>query len=182
MMKRLLVATGLVIALVLAASPAGAQQYPPSAFFVSVSDTTVVPGQTVTVSGSVTPGASGVEVSFFSVEVSLGSATPAVDGAFSLSATIPSDATVGEHTITAVDSTGLELSTGVTVVGAGQATAAAAGAAGAGGTGGGGLARTGGESLPLVGIAAVLLAGGGLLVLGSRRRRHASSSRGAGTA
>jgi LPXTG-motif cell wall-anchored protein len=171
MAKRLLLVAGLTVGLLLTASPAGAQQYPPGAFFLSLSDTTVVPGQTITVTGAVTPGATSVTFTFFSVAQDLGSATPDADGNVSTSLTIPTDATLGDHTITATDSTGLEVSADVTVVSADGAGAGAPGAAGAAGA----LPRTGSDSLPLLPVGAGLVAVGGVILLVTRRRLKASA-------
>jgi LPXTG-motif cell wall-anchored protein len=172
MVKRLLLVGGVAVGLLLTTGPAGAQQYPPGAFFLSLSDSTVVPGQTITATGAVTPGATSVTFTFFSVAQTLTTATPDADGNVSASLTIPTDAAVGDHTITATDSTGLEVSTSVTVVaaeGAGAGGQEAAGAAGA-------LPRTGDDSLPLLPVGAVLVALGGVCVLVARRRLKAAKA------
>lgn len=196
MVTRFLVVSGLAIGLLVAASPAGGQQYPPGSFILSLSATTVVPGQTISASGTLSPGATGVSFAFFSDEEDLGDATPDDDGNFTASLTIPSNATVGEHTITATDSNGFSASSGVTVVSAGAGGAGAGGAgaggAGAGGAGtgagttatgtgtgvsgaGGALPRTGDDvAVPLLRVGAVLLALGGLLVFVTRSRRGAT--------
>ncbi len=132
---------------------------------------------------------------FFSDEEDLGDATPDEDGNFTASLTIPSNATAGEHTITATDNTGRSVSSGVTVVAAGAGGAGAGGAgaggAGAGGAGAagagagatgvgatgatGGLPRTGDDlGVPLLRVGAVLLALGGLLVFMTRSRREST--------
>jgi LPXTG-motif cell wall-anchored protein len=180
MVKRLLLVAGLTVGLLLGTGSAGAQQYPPEPFFLAVSDSTVVPGQTITVTGHETPGATSVTFTFFSVAQSLGSTTPDANGDFSASVTIPSDATLGNHTITGTDNTGREVSASVTVVAAGEgddddeAVAAAPGAA-APGAEAGALPRTGDDSLPLLRVGALLLALGGVLVLLTRRRREAAA-------
>jgi LPXTG-motif cell wall-anchored protein len=179
MTKRLLLVIGLAAGLALASSaPAGAQEddgYPPDVFFLTVSDATPFPGQTITASGAMTPGSTSISFTFFSQPVGLGSTTPNPDGTFSSSVTIPSDATLGDHTLSATDSTGLTLSVALDVVAPGDAadddegvTAAAPGAAGAAGA----LPRTGDDtSLPLLRVGAVLVAAGGLLLFLTRRRR-----------
>lgn len=190
MVTRFLLVSGLVIGLLVAASPAGGQQYPPGTFFLSLSATTVVPGQTITATGRLTPGATSVSFAFFSDEDDLGDEAPDEDGNFSASLTIPSNATAGEHTITATDNTGRSVSSGVTVVaaGAGGAGAGGAGAGGAGAAGAGagvtgvgatgatgGLPRTGDDlGVPLLRVGAVLLALGGLLVFMTRSRREST--------
>ena len=158
---------GVLAALVGPASTAGAQQYPPGAFFITCTPTTVSPGQTISCSGTVTAGATTVSFTFFSVAQSVGSVTPAADGSFTAPVTIPTNATVGAHTLVATDNTGLEVSTALTVVGQG-----AAGAGAGAGTTGGGLPRTGDDtSIPLARIAALLVAGGGAALFFARRRR-----------
>jgi hypothetical protein len=172
MVKRLLLLGGVTIGLLLTTGPAGAQQYPPGAFFLSLSDTTVVPGQTITATGAVTPGATSVTFTFSSAPQTLTTATPDADGNVSASLTIPTDAAAGEHTITATDSTGLEVSASVTVVAADGAGAAAPGGPAAAGA----LPRTGGDSLPLLPVGAVLVALGGVCVLVARRHLKAAKA------
>ena len=58
---------------------------------------TVVPGETVSISGTAEPGAS-VEAVIHSTPRLLGSTTVAGDGTFALSATIPTDIEIGQHT------------------------------------------------------------------------------------
>jgi hypothetical protein len=188
MVKRLLLVAGLTVGLVLVTSTAGAQQYPPGTFPLTLSDTTVVPGQTITATGTLTPGATSVSFAFHSEEDDLGSTTPDAAGNHSASLTIPTNATLGSHTITATDNLGAQASAGVTVVAAGGGAGAAgagggaagAGVAGAGAVGGGaagGLATTGdNSSLPLLRVGAVLLALGGLLVFLTRRREESAVS------
>jgi LPXTG-motif cell wall-anchored protein len=171
MVKRLLVLGGLTVGLLLTTGPAGAQQYPPGAFFLTLSDTTVVPGQTITATAAVTPGATSVTFTLFSVAQTLATATPDAGGNVSASLTIPTDAAPGDHTITATDSTGLELSASVTVVGAEGAGAGAPGGPAAAGA----LPRTGDDSRPLLPVGAVLVALGGVLVVLARRRLKATA-------
>ncbi len=177
MVRRSLVVVAVIAALAVTAGPAsmaGAQQYPPGGFFISLSATTVVPGQTIDVNGAVSPGASAVTFTFFSVAQSLGSVTPAADGTFDASVTIPTDAELGSHTLVANDNTGLEVSAAVTVVAAGAGEGAGAGAGAGTGTGAGDLPRTGDDtSIPLARIAAVLVAAGGAALYFGRRRRSA---------
>jgi LPXTG-motif cell wall-anchored protein len=177
MRKRLLLVIGVLTGFVVGAAPASAQQYPPGAFFLTLSDTTVVPGQTISFTGAVSPDATTVTLTFFSVAQSLGSATPDDDGNISGSVTIPTDATLGTHTITAADDTGLEVSATVEVVSAQAAAGAGAGAAGAAaGQAGaaGGLPITGDDSVPMLRAGGALLALGCLLVFLTRRREPAS--------
>jgi LPXTG-motif cell wall-anchored protein len=195
MAKRLLLVIGLALGLALAGSgAAGAQEddgYPPDDDFITVDDTTVVVGQTITVtSGTYAAGAS-VSHTFASQPTDIGTATAGADGVAVLSATVPNVAP-GAHTITATgeDDTGgtLSQSVGITVVAAGDEAADddddVAGIAVDDGVAGavdddvdvaddaaGALPRTGDDSLPLLRVGAVLLAAGGLLVFLTRRRR-----------
>src|SRR5918911_456536 len=76
-----------------------AQQYPPSAPSVAVSDSTVTPGQSVSVSGSGWEAGTTVSLSFDSAAGSLGSANVRADGTFSMGVTIPASASAGTHLI-----------------------------------------------------------------------------------
>jgi len=169
MIRRCLLAVTVVGAMFVVAAPAGAQQYPPANNFIALSDTTLVPGQTFTITaGTFLPGST-VTITFLSDPVNLGSAIASAVGTVSTQATTPVDAPLGAHTVQASGQSAdgpLTLSASVTVVPA----AGAGGAAAAGG----GLPRTGDDtSIPLTRVAAVLLAGGGALVFAARRRRHA---------
>lgn len=171
MLKRtMLVAVAVSATLVLGAATAGAQVYPPPANFCTISDTTPTPGQTVTIScGTYLAGAT-VTFTFLSTPVVLGTVTADANGVATLTTAIPSDATLGDHTITVTGESAagpLTQTIPLTVVSAGAG-------AGAGGvaTGAGGLPRTGTDSsLPLARTAALLIAVGGVLVLAARRRR-----------
>lgn len=169
MLKRLLLVAGLTLGLIAAGAPAEAQQYPPAVTGCTVTDTTVTPGQSITITCSGYLGGVTVTFTFFSQPVDLGSATADASGVESFSATIPSNAAVGAHTITATGASAsgtLTNSVAVTVVGAG------AGAAGAGATGAGDLPRTGDDtSIPLARVAALLVAAGGIALFFARRRK-----------
>jgi LPXTG-motif cell wall-anchored protein len=177
MLKRtMLAALAVTAALTLGAAAAGAQ-YPPPPNFCTVSDTTPTPGQSITLTCGTYVAGSTVTFTFFSAPVTLGSATADANGVVTATVTIPADATLGEHTITATGPAAaggtLTNSVGITVVGAGQA--------GAGtfvpGTFTGALPRTGNDSsLPLARAGALLLAVGGVLVLAARRRRAESQN------
>jgi LPXTG-motif cell wall-anchored protein len=166
MIRRSLVVVGLFVALVVIAAPAGAQQYPPAANFLAVSDTTVVPGQTITITTGTYLSGSTVTFTFFSDPTTLGSAVANAVGVASAQATVPADAPLGTHTIQASGESAdgpLVQTVSVTVVPAAQAGAAVTGA----------LPRTGSNgTIPLTRVAAVLVAGGGALVFAARRRRH----------
>lgn len=143
--------------------------------FLAVSDNTVVRGQNIVVIGCCFDGT--VDVAIESVPQVLGQATAGDDGTFSLTVTIPSDAPLGPHAITATgdafDGSGrLKLSTPITVV-------AAAGAGGGGGGTGtkGDLPRTGENTFPLVQLGGVLVLAGAGMVLAVRSRRDATARR-----
>jgi len=168
MIRRSLVVVGLIAALVATAAPAGAQQYPPAANFLAVSDTTLFPGQTFTITtGTYLSGAT-VTITLFSDPTTLGSAVANAVGVASMQATIPTDTPLGTHVIQASGESAsgpLTQSVTVTVVPAAQA--------GAGAAVSGALPRTGSSgTIPLTRVAAVLIAAGGALVFGARRRRH----------
>ncbi|MGH9246016.1 MAG: LPXTG cell wall anchor domain-containing protein [Acidimicrobiales bacterium] len=155
MITRTLLAAVLLV--VLGAGAADAQEYPPQPDFLTVSDSTVFVGQTITVTARTFQPGSTVQ---FAINPPLGSGTANADGIASISATIPS-LSAGQHTITAtgVDTAGapLTVSGTVTVVVPAEAP----------------LPVTGANSLPLARIGIVAVAAGGLLVLFSRKRRAA---------
>ena len=78
--------TALMIALLvgLVATPASAQQYPPKKPTCQVSDTTISPGDQVTVSGEGWKPGSTVHFTLKPEGIDLGSATVAGDGSFSV--------------------------------------------------------------------------------------------------
>ena len=102
MFRRLVViAAASTAALVVGATPVGAQDYPPPNNFLTIDDTTPTPGQAVTIgSGTYVEGAP-VTVTLESAPVSLGAPNAGSDGTISLDTAIPADTTLGEHTITA---------------------------------------------------------------------------------
>ena len=166
----------LALAMMLLATPgiATAQGYG-TGNFLAVSDTTPTPGQSIGVTGCCFEGT--VEVAIESVHQVLGQATAGDDGTFSLTVTIPTDAPLGPHSITATgqalnESTILKLSTPITVVAAG------AGGGAGGGTGAkGDLPRTGENTLPLVQLGGILVLAGAGMALAVRSRRDATARR-----
>jgi hypothetical protein len=186
MLKRV---TGLAIAVTgvvgFMAAPAGAEGYPPAENGISVGCTTPAPGDTVTLTADgFTPGAN-VTVTLDPGPAALGSGAADADGAFTLDATIPTDAETGDHTITASGESAdglLSLTARVTVTAEGcEAPSAPApeGAAPAGGESNddGGLPVTGsGLTMLLLQVALALTAVGGAFMALSRRRRHARAS------
>jgi LPXTG-motif cell wall-anchored protein len=175
----------LVVAVALAgifalAAPAYGQQYPPEELFITVSDTTPTPGQTVTVTAGTFMTGTSVSITFHSVTRFLGEDDDVDEtGQTVQNVTIPADATLGTHTITASGTAPSgaprSLSTNITVVSAGGG--AAGGGTGTAATGVGttgaqrGLPRTGDNSIPLARVGLVTLAVGAGLVFVTRRRR-----------
>jgi hypothetical protein len=135
------------------AAPAAAQTYGTPT--LSVSDTTPVPGQTITISGTNWPANATDVITFASDPVTIATATNSATGDFSTSGTIPADATAGTHTITATSgSTSMSVEVTVSSTGAGT------------------LTRTGtSSSIPLARIGISLVAAGGIAVAAARRRR-----------
>lgn len=162
-MRRVFVLTAVAV-LTLTALPALGQDYPPDpgAGSAALSDTAVVPGQVITVSGSGWLPGSEVTITIFSTPRQLGTATVDGDGQFSTQVTIPSDLSPGEHTLrvegTNADNEPRTVDVAVTVAEPGAAADPD-------------LAVTGEGSLlaGLMGIG-LLGAGGGALVLARRRQ------------
>ncbi|HEX5367593.1 MAG TPA: LPXTG cell wall anchor domain-containing protein [Acidimicrobiales bacterium] len=199
MIRRALTVAVAAATMLAVAGAAQAQPYPPLAPTITLSSTVVVRGETVTVGGAGFAASSTVTITFFSHPVVLGSTTTDGNGGFSTSVTIPSDAKLGTHTMTAhgtaADGRPASASTTLTVV------AGTAGISGGGGAPGvaaeevafdellegagvgtfereaeGGLPRTGGDSVPLARIGAALLAVGGGLLFVTRRRRVSAAA------
>jgi LPXTG-motif cell wall-anchored protein len=166
--KRLLIVAAL--AALLHAAPAAGQEYPPGDDgdgdeAVTVDDATLRRGEEFTITATgFAPGAL-VTATFFSTPVVIGTSTADASGAVIITASVPEDAAFGSHTIlvSGEDADGglLELTATVEVVGA----------AGAGVGAGVDLPRTGTTTLPLTGVAAVLLSVGGAFFLTARRSR-----------
>lgn len=176
MFKRILVAATAAAALMLfLVSPASAQ-YQPSGSQV-LSSYVVVPGQTITVSGTGCAAGSRVTTSFDSTVLGTTAATSA--GTFSLQVTIPSSATLGNHQINSTCGA-LTLSSNIRVQSAsstgGTSTGGTAGTTGTTGGTGGALARTGVSTTPFLQVGFLLLAAGGafLAVARTRHRRTAA--------
>lgn len=156
--RRLAIAGVLTSLLLLVPSgTAGAQVYPPDGCQISISRSVVAPGDTVIVTGvDFLPGEN-VDLFLLSDPVFLATVVADSTGSFSTEVTIPLGTTPGLHQIRANSGT-CTLTADVTVTAPG-------------GPGGGGqLAFTGGNSLPLLWIALVLLALGTAFVVGARRR------------
>ena len=175
MLKRVLAVMALTVLGM--AAPAFAQQYPPSVNFLTISDATPSPGETITLTGQTFQAGSTVTLTLHSEPVTLGSATADAAGKMALQATIPSDTPLGSHTITAdgtaPDGSPLSLSVSLTVV-----PAAANGGTGANngnGNGSGNLPRTGAEwTLLLTKLGIGLAAAGGVFVAVAAKRRKSA--------
>jgi hypothetical protein len=152
---------GLLVGLV--AAPASAQQYPPKKPTCQVSDTTIIPGDQVTVSGKHWKPGSTVNFTLQPEGISLGSATVGQNGKFSAVVTIPESIQPGAHRIvcSGIDRKGDPVVLGIDVQILGV-------------VGGGGAAFTGSVlNVPLwiVLIAALFAAGVVAVAIGRRRRR-----------
>ena len=187
-MRKLVSALAIAAGLSLLAGPAFAQDYPPNTKKLTVSESTVSPGESFTISGDgAQPGAT---VTFTlkrssstlganhalaagtglcrlvaavrpqaQSSVPLGSTTANGDGEFSATVRIPSSTDPGVYTVAAT-SGGAVLAL-VTI-----RVAAASGI--------GDLPFTGGNVLPGLAIGATLIVAGGLLLLSLKRRRSAA--------
>ena len=173
--KRVLafVLSGAALAAVVAmAAPAGAQQYPPKPCIVTVSDSTVEPGQTIDITaGEFSPGTE-ITVTLTPDSVVLGTATVGESGTAVLSAVVPAGVAAGEHTI-AVNGVGCAAVT-VSITAAPASTAPAAAAPRPSPSGA--LPRTGGDPFPVARVGGALVAfGAGLVLLARQRRRRTST-------
>lgn len=150
--------------LLLSGGASAAPTYPPPTSSapggIQVSDTTPQPGETITVSGQGCQANTPLTVFFDSTQI--GSGTTDANGSFSISVTIPSDASPGHHTIsvTGANCPGSNV-LGIEVV-------APSSASGGGGT----LAGTGVAVVGIGALGVVLLAGGAMMLMAGRRRRH----------
>ena len=168
-MKRLFAAAAMAILFM--AAPAAAQQYPPAVNSLTVSDTTPTPGQTISIEGRTFAEGATVTVTLASDPVVIGSAAADASGVVTLQATIPTDTTLGQHTITAVgqapDGSELSVSVSITVVAADGAADDPAGGA---------LPRTGDDSsIPLAKLGVALAAVGGVVTAVAAKRRKAAA-------
>lgn len=144
---------------------AAAQQYPPTAEDLTVSDNTVAPGQTITVSGCCFTGT--VDITIESAPQLLGSADADASGVFRLEVIIPGDIEAGIHSLKA---------TGEAADGSGTLVLSATVHVTEAGSGVTGLAFTGKSTGSLVRLAVALVVVGGILVAVVRRRSTASSA------
>ena len=160
--------SALMIALIMAltVTPASAQQYPPERPTCPVSDTTVSPGDQVTVTGANWEAGSTVTITLQPEGINLGSATVGANSSFSVTVTIPDSVQPGPHRIVCsginLEGISVSRSTAIQVLG---------GVVG----GGGGAAFTGSTlNVPLwmVLIAGLFGVGVALVLVGRRRSRR----------
>jgi len=134
---------------------------------ITVDPSTFEAGDIVTVTGTGFQPNFETIIEFNSVTVQVGTALTDAAGSFEVQVTIPTDATDGPHTITAVcDTDGNISSTDVTVSSTNATTTTT--------IGGGPLPRTGTDSKPLLVVGAIAVLVGIALVLISKRRRRAA--------
>jgi hypothetical protein len=188
-MRKVVAALAVAAVFALLATPANAQTYPPKpSKGLTVSESTVTPGESFTVSGDgAEPGAT-VTITLTRVSSSLGAghqviaAGPALarlvaasrplaqgtitlgrttagdDGAFSITVTIPSSTAPGVYTLSAISGGNVLSVATLRVVAAG-----------------GGLPFTGADVGPGLAVGAGLIVAGGLLLLAVRRRRRSTA-------
>ena len=171
-MKKLVTVSmsALMIALLvgLVTTPASAQQYPPKKPTCGVSDTSISPGDQVTVSGKDWQPGSTVTFTLRPEDVNLGSTTAGGNGEFSAVVTIPTSIEPGPHTIvcSGVDRNGdpFVVANPIRILAV---------------VGGGGSAFTGtvlNVPLWMLLIAALFAAGVVVIAIGRRRRRSVGTS------
>lgn len=169
-MRKVVSALTVATAVVLLAAPAWAQPYPPVTTGLTVSESVVVAGDSLVVSGEGgTPGGT-VRITMARAQggaTLLGTATPGTDGSFDESVTIPADTTPGRYTITGTDSVRGVLGEAVVRVIAPTGTTDE-------GLTVDDLPFTGGQVLPGLVVGAGLILAGGLLLVSIRRRRQAA--------
>jgi LPXTG-motif cell wall-anchored protein len=167
-MRKFVSAIAIAAGLMLLAAPALAQEYPPTSEGLTVSETTLRPGESFVVSGE---GADPGDTVTFRLSsssasslggASLGSTTADGEGAFRATLTIPLGTDPGLYTLTAAD--------GGNTLGVVTIRVLAA----ADDDGAGGLPFTGSNVAPGLAVGASLILAGGLLLLAVRRRRRSS--------
>lgn len=133
---------------------------------LTISDSTVEPGDAVTATAQTFLSGAQVTWTLFSAPIVVGTSTANAAGVATITFTVP-NVPAGTHRLeatgTGADGQPLTVATTLTVTGAGTGT----------GTGqGGGLPKTGSDSaVPMTQIALGAIAGGGLLVLLANKRR-----------
>lgn len=146
---------------------------------LSLSDTTVVRGQTITATvGNFQAGSSGI-ITIASVEQQIGSFTAGAAGTASTSITIPTGIELGAHTVfargTALNGAPGTAAQGITVV-AGNGDIGDDGNGSGGSGSGANLARTGAVVIPTALVGMGLVAGGVVLKRSSRRGKSTKTA------
>jgi PGF-CTERM protein len=163
-MRKALAALAMSAVLSLLAGPAFAQtEYGGEGESLTVSDSRVVPGQSMTVSGSGATPNGKVNIVFASTPRVVATTTADGDGNFSATFEVPSDVDAGTHTVTAVDAATGDVLASVAVVVPASAVDGSDGDDDS-------LPFTGSSTLPGIGIGVTLIALGGAVLLASRRR------------
>jgi LPXTG-motif cell wall-anchored protein len=173
MLKRTITAAALAagLAVVLAAAPAAAQQYPPAVNSLTCDDTTPDAGQTISCTAQTFAAGATVTFTLGSDPVVVATATSDPNGVVTTDVTIPADTPAGDHTLTAAgtapDGSTLSLVLALTVGGAD------------GGADGGTLPNTGDDSsIPLAKVGLALAAVGGIITAVAAKRRKAAAMAG----
>lgn len=176
MLKKILALSAAVMGmLALVAGPAAPQDpgyVDAPKFEASIDDTTVAPGQTVTIAGVCDAGDQ-VIIAIVGRDT-IGTIPVDDDDTFSGDVTIPSDLDAGPHTVTAACGDADVVRIAITVSEAGTGTGGTG--TGTGGTDtGGALARTGSSSETLLKAGAGLLLAGAAVMLFASKRRSATA-------
>ena len=158
-MKRLVV-LGAAVVLVLLPVGSALAQYPPAAPSLTVSDTVVSPGETITVSGRDWLPGSTVSISLLPGVGVLGTAEVGAEGTFASQVTIPGDTAPGTYTLRAsgTGENGQQRTVDATITVPGAPAA-------------GQLAVTGGAVTVWMMVAASLILAGTAALLNARRRK-----------
>jgi LPXTG-motif cell wall-anchored protein len=174
MLKRTIIAAALAagLAVVLAAAPVAAQQYPPAVNSLTCDDTTPDAGQTISCTAQTFAAGATVTFTLASDPVVIATAASDPNGVVTVDATIPADTPAGDHTLTAEgtapDGSTLSLILALTVGGAGD-----------GSDDGGSLPATGDDSsIPLAKLGLALAAVGGIITAVAAKRRKAAAMAG----
>lgn len=171
MRRSILMVITVTALLAVVTGPAFAQYPPLPAEELVVSDTTVVPGEPITVVSSGWAPGSVVTLTLFSDPVVLGTAEVGADTSFSTTVEIPESTQPGTHTLQSSGTSDEgeprieELTIEVLAAGSGVDDVTTTANAGT-------LAFTGTNATLGLGLAAVLLVSGGITLLVARRRRN----------
>lgn len=161
---------GVAVPTASAQAPCPSGQYPPNATALQLSSSAVFPGDQVLVTGVCFTANATIGLEFRSTPSSLGSAQTDGAGSFSRTITVPSNASVGVHSIVAIDNR-REVSASINVL----ARTGGGGTAPVAGGGGTALPRTGpGFAIPAAIAALALILLGTMAIMASKRKRAAA--------